>query len=181
MVAAVVNAMTKAEYARHRGCSREAVGRAIRDARITVLADGTIDANVADIQWARNSRVRAGAKASASQSAADVLGDGGDDQPGGDNYWTARSRREQAEAELAEIELAEKQGSVIQVKAVEAVWAQSLSSAREHLLQVRARLAPLLAVETDAFKIEQLLDAEHSRALEHLAHARVSAPERAST
>ena len=103
-----------------------------------------------------------------------VLADGdGSAAPGSDNYWNSRSRREAAEAELAEIALAEKNGQVIQVKAVQTVWSQALGSAREHLLQVRARLAPLLANESDPFKIEQMLDLEHSQALQHLARAQL--------
>jgi hypothetical protein len=169
--------MTQAEYARHRGVSEAAVSKALKAQRISLQADGKIDPVAADAQWARNSRVRAGSGKAAAPGVAGDDGAIGGEEPGSDNYWTARSRREQAEAELAEIELAEKQAQVIQVKAVEAVWAQALSSVREHLLQVRARLAPLLAVESDVFKIEQLLDAEHSQALQHLAGVQLRRPE----
>ncbi len=82
-----------------------------------------------------------------------------------ESHDQAKTRREIAEANMAEIELAQKRGEIIQVKAVEAVWSNALASAREHLLQVRARLAPLLAVETETFQIEQLLDLEHNKAL----------------
>jgi hypothetical protein len=171
-----VNLITQAAYAKHRGVSEAAVSKAIKAGRISLI-DGKIDPVAADAQWARNSRVRAGSgRPSPAGAAGGALpgplsgeGDDPDARPGGDDYWNSRSRREAAEAELAEIELAERNGQVILVKAVEAVWAQALGSAREHLLQVRARLAPLLAAEADAFKIEQLLDAEHSQALQHLA------------
>lgn len=172
-----VNLITQAEYARHRGVSEAAVSKALAAGRVT-LTDGKIDPVAADAQWARNSRVRANAKPPAAQVANSDVGD--PEAPGADNYWTARSRREQAEAELAEIDLAERTGQVIQVKAVEAVWAQALGATREHLLQVRARLAPLLAAESDVFKIEQLLDAEHAQALQHLAKATVAHQEMVS-
>jgi len=175
-----VNLISQAEYAKHRGCSEAAVSKAIKAGRISLI-DGKIDPVAADAQWARNSRVRAGSgrpPAGPGALPGPLAGDGEDPdtKPGGDDYWNSRSRREAAEAELAEIELAERNGQVILVKAVEAVWAQALGATREHLLQVRARLAPLLAAESDAFKIEQLLDAEHSQALQHLAGVQLQTP-----
>lgn len=41
-------------YARHRGVSHVAVKKAIDTGRITQLADGTIDPDTADAQWAQN-------------------------------------------------------------------------------------------------------------------------------
>ena len=41
-------------YARHRGVTDTAVHKAIRSGRVTPEADGTIDADRADAQWARN-------------------------------------------------------------------------------------------------------------------------------
>lgn len=40
------------EYATHRGVSKAAVSKAIKLGRITLLADGTIDPELADKQWA---------------------------------------------------------------------------------------------------------------------------------
>lgn len=58
-------AITQAEYARRRGCTEGAVRRAIRDGRITLLADGRIDPVAADAQWQRNTRVRMGSRSTA--------------------------------------------------------------------------------------------------------------------
>ena len=55
---AQVNLMTQAQYAEHRGCSRVAVHKAVKEKRISLI-DGKIDAAVADIQWAANTRARA--------------------------------------------------------------------------------------------------------------------------
>lgn len=87
----------------------------------------------------------------------------------------SRARREAAEAGLAELELAKARGDLIEVVAVERVWAQALSGAREHLLQVRSRLGPMLAAESDQFKVEQMLEAEINQALALLASAEMKA------
>ena len=180
---AQVNLMTQAQYAEHRGCSRVAVHKAVKENRISLI-DGKIDANVADIQWAANTRARApssppaaaapsgrpGGGSKPSSSAADP-GDPGQvdvlDTP--EDYWVSRGRREAAEAELAELKLAEQRGNLIQVKAVEVVLSNALAGMREHLLQVSSRLAPLLANESDNFKVQTLLDTEINQALQQLA------------
>ena len=53
-----VTLITKAAYARHRGCDEKAVRKAIAAGRISTI-NGLIDKDVADIQWARNTRARA--------------------------------------------------------------------------------------------------------------------------
>ena len=188
---AKVNLITQAEYAKLRGCSAVAVHKAVKANRITLI-DGKIDPEVADIQWERNSRARIGSKAASADAPVEQQStrlDGEDLTPlelaapvdtpapaasaAPDGYTMWRGRREAADAELAELRLAEQRGDLISVAAVEGVWSAMLASAREHLLQVRARLAPLLAAETDVFKIEQLLEAEHRKALEALASADV--------
>jgi hypothetical protein len=45
----------------------------------------------------------------------------------------------------------------------------ALAGMREHLLQVSSRLAPLLANESDNFKVQTLLDTEINQALQQLA------------
>lgn len=174
-----VNLITQAQYAKHRGVSEAAVSKAVKVGRISLI-DGKIDPVAADAQWARNSRVRAGAgKPVMEVPVVDPDDDGGDSRPGAEDYLVSRARREAAEADLAELDLAERNGQVIAVKAVEGAWAQALSAAREHLLQVRSRLAPLLAAESDPFKVDQMLDVEMSQALAHLAGVRLQRPEEA--
>ncbi len=170
---AEVKTLSQSEYAKHRGVSEAAVSKAIKARRITLTQDGRIDPVAADAQWAANSRVRAGAgrpPASGGLGSAAVE-DAQDSKPGNADYWDARSRREMAEAETAEMELAKLKGELIEVKAVESVWAKTCSAVREHLLQVRSRLAPQLAAESDPFKVDQMLEAEHNQALAELATA----------
>lgn len=176
---AKVNLISQAEYAKHRkikglpGATEASVSKAVKGERITLI-DGKIDPTIADAQWARNSRVRVGnsdAAVSPVVVSANVFPPLEDlpavpeKKPGNEGYLSARARREVADAEKAEIALAVDKNLLIQVRAVEAVWAQRLAGVREHLLQVRARLTPMLAAESDEFKIGQLLETEHRHAL----------------
>jgi phage terminase Nu1 subunit (DNA packaging protein) len=86
----------------------------------------------------------------------------------------ARTRREIAEANLAEMREAESKGDLIRVAVVKTTLATSYSTIRENLLQIPARLAPLLAAEGDAGLVQGMLHEEIHRALVELA----SAPER---
>lgn len=171
-----VNLITLADYAKHRGCSKAAVTKAAQAGRITLI-EGKIDPLIADAQWKANSRARMPARAGRDEEGLPAAPPPtGAAAPAVDDYWQSRGRREAAEAESAELKVAELRGELIRVSAVETVWSASLAATREHLLQVRARLAPLLAAESDVFKIEQLLDAEHNQALQLLSGAEVRKP-----
>ena len=162
--------MTQAEYARHRGCSKVAVGKAVKAHRIS-LVDGLIDKDVADIQWKANSRARVSALVPVDQPLllqTPALS-APDDQPSPDDYAVSRSRREAAEAGIAEIKLAEQQGVLIRVDAVKAALAAAFTSTRDNLLQIPARLSAVLAAETNAADVHELLQAELHRALEGMA------------
>lgn len=177
-----VELISKSAYARRRGCDEKAVRKAIAEGRISAI-DGKIDPAVADIQWERNTRARVKANAAPPQVQTSAQGElmGPDpvaepaptqvESPAVDTYSAWRGRREAAEAEMAELKVAEQRGELISVAAIEAVWSSALAATREHLLQVRARLAPLLAAEADVFKVEQMLEYEHRKALELLAAA----------
>ena len=163
-----VNLMTMAAYARHRGVSKVAVGKAVKAGRIS-LVNGLIDPVVADVQWKANSRARA------SQGGGDQLpleaGSTPDEPAKVDDYMFNRNRREAAEAERAELSLAEDKGQLIRVDAVKAAVASVFSAARDALLQIPARLGPQLAAESDASKAQTMLHSEIHQALQLLAGA----------
>ena len=166
---AKVTLMTQAAYADHRGVSRVAVHKAIKQNRISLI-DGKIDPAVADIQWASNTRARAPASSKAAQTRAV---DAATPPPAGgpvgeaeaEDYLRSRARREAAEADLAEIRLAETRGDLIRLDAVQSALGTALATAREALLQIPARMAPLLAAEADPATVQNLLHAEIHRAL----------------
>lgn len=94
-------------------------------------------------------------------------GDQGGDY-GDEDFQMARTRREIAEANLAEMREAELEGKLIRVDAVRAAWSRGMAATRNALLQVPPRLAPLLAAETDIDRIGQILDQELRQALTEL-------------
>jgi hypothetical protein len=149
--------ISKSEYARRRGCTEAAVRRAVKDGRISLI-DGKIDPVAADAQWASNSRVRAGSKPTIEARAADQ-----EDTEGG--YWQSRARREAAEAEMAELKLAEQRGSLVRAADVRAVFSQRLAGLRNSLLQIPARLSPVMAAESDQARCFEALQAELHAAL----------------
>jgi hypothetical protein len=168
---AKVNLMTKAAYARHRGVSKVAVGKAVEDQRISLI-NGLIDPVVADMQWKANSRARAGAHTSAQLPLdAPAPGSAPDEPSKVDDYMTNRNRREAAEAERAELSLAEDKGQLIRVDAVKAAVANVFSATRDALLQIPARLGPQLAAESDPAAAQTMLHAEIHQALQLLAGA----------
>ena len=72
---------------------------------------------------------------------------------------------------IAQMKLAELRGELIQVAAVKAVWAARLTSARDALLQIPPRLAPVLAAENNLTRVNQLLEDEIRQALAELSGA----------
>ena len=171
--------MTQAEYSRHRDCSREAVRKAVEAGRIKTFGpDKLIDAELADAQWARNTRARVrGSDAEATAPAAAPGRVGGDDfrdmiraheVGGATSYEEARRRRETAEANLAEMKQAEMQGTLIRADAVRAAWAAKITGARDALLQIPSRVAPVLTACTDLVEVTALLEAELRQALAEL-------------
>lgn len=182
-----VTLITPTAYARHRGCDEKAVRKAIAAARISTI-NGMVDPAVADIQWAQNTRARADSgpgrrvpaavaqpgpsqtpspAATSPAAAATSPGAAGatptvirEIPPDEGEYSLNRARRERYEADLAELKLREQQGDLVRVVEVRAEIAKRVGQVRVNLLQIPARLAPLLTTETDQAKVHALLDAE---------------------
>jgi phage terminase Nu1 subunit (DNA packaging protein) len=164
------NRVTKSEYAKLRGCAASAVTRAIKEGRITTIqVDGRelIEVAVADIQWQSNTRPRADSTSAAAVVAAPsviVAHEVGSTT----SYEEARRRRETAEANLAEMKQAEMQGTLIRADAVRSAWAAKITGARDALLQIPSRVAPVLAATSDLVEVTALLEAELRQALSEL-------------
>jgi anion-transporting ArsA/GET3 family ATPase len=93
------------------------------------------------------------------------------DFPLGEDRDEARTRREIAEANMAEMEEARHRRELIRVSAVQAQLATDYATTRDAMLQIPARMAPLLAAEEDPAAVQTLLHAEIHQALMTLAGA----------
>jgi phage terminase Nu1 subunit (DNA packaging protein) len=77
---------------------------------------------------------------------------------GARTYDQSRARREAAEAEMAEMKQAEMQGALIRTEAVRSAWAAKITVARDALLQIPARVGPLVAAEPDLVACTLILE-----------------------
>jgi phage terminase Nu1 subunit (DNA packaging protein) len=86
-----------------------------------------------------------------------------DDPP---DYRQARARREQAEAELAELKLAEQRGELARVSEMRSEYSRRIAAARQALLQMPSRVAPLIAADPSPLGIDNALRREIASILE---------------
>ena len=131
--------LTPAAYARHRGVSRPAVAKALRERRITATAEGLIDPVAADVQWQTNTRPRAGyERRTAPPAAAAAAGQDADFI----SYAEAKRRTAIADMLVAAREAARQARQLCRVEEVKTLWAESLTVCRSRLLNIASRVAP---------------------------------------
>ena len=100
------------------------------------------------------------------------LPDEDDDSFGfGENLDQARLRDKISEANMREMAEAEMRKELIRVDQVERMLAADFSTTRDALLQIPARLAPILAADSDPANVMNLLHLEIHQALDSLANA----------
>jgi hypothetical protein len=83
-------------------------------------------------------------------------------------YMQAKTAREVYEAKNAQLEYEERTGKLIKVDAVRSAWAAKITGARDALLQIPSRIAPVLAASSDLVEVTALLEAELRQALAEL-------------
>jgi hypothetical protein len=166
--------LSKAAYARHRGCDEKAVRKAIAEKRISTI-DGKIDPAVADIQWAQNTRARADSKRGAGSNVAgegqgSLAADAAADTPAKPSapvepgYSDIRTRREAVELERAERENAKEAGRLIDRDTTERAVFDAFRSLRDALMAAGQRAAPRLIGLSDARDIEMVITEEQRKA-----------------
>lgn len=138
---AAAGRMSGTEYAKHRGCSSQAVTQAVAAGRLTKsvkkLPSGrlSIDAKRADLEWAASTYSD---RAPLTGPTAPRRGAAGDDEPV--SLMDVRNRHELAKAQLAELDLAERRGEILEAREVEARLVGVFSSCKTKLLGVPSRV-----------------------------------------
>lgn len=198
---AKVNLLSQKEYAKHLGVSPAAVCKAVKEGRISlidgkidpVVADiqwkhntrARVQRAVAvapDHVAAPEVAVPAPAPtlAGAEPDLIDAAGAGGVNEPaaGGDaaagtdpQYQTSRASREEAVARREWLRLLEDEGQLVRIDQVRAELAAKLAPVREAFMQFAPRVAPILAAESDAGRIQTVLEAEIHQILAQLRDA----------
>lgn len=167
--------ISPAAYARQRGVSKEAVSKAIASGRITPIPKNgrnMIDAEVADIQWARNTNpdqqqrgapaqfetteARAKAAQRGNENAAEPPA-AGSIADGNPMLVEEKTASERLRRNLLEIEIAEKRGELVKRADVVKAHAQKLMSARDLLEGIADRVAAKFAAEVSAEVIHREL------------------------
>jgi hypothetical protein len=155
-------------YAKHRGCTQPAVLAAISSGRLhrSVKRHGNgyqIDVELADQEWSANTDSGSGTPGHTSSQAQPA--------PDGDmpiSYAEARAQHERFKARLAQLELEEREGKLVQADDVRRESYRAARLVRDALLNLPDRVAGELAAETNQFKVHQRLVLEIRRALEDL-------------
>lgn len=86
----------------------------------------------------------------------------------GETHDEARTRREIADADLAELKLRELRSELVRAADVRMTYAKRVAALREALLQIPARLATVLAAEPDQAKCHVALEHELHQVLSQL-------------
>ncbi len=164
-------------YARHRGVTDTAVHKAIRAGRITPEADGTIDADRADREWARNSEApKAGTRAKAPKVA---VPEGGGDGPaalpaGGTSLLQARTVNEVVKAQTNKVRLARLKGELVDRPQAIAHVFKLARSERDAWLNWPARISAQMAAKlgVDPHTMHVVLEAAVREHLQELGELR---------
>ena len=182
-------------YARHRGVTDTAVHKAIRSGRINALADGTIDPDQADAQWARNtSAPKTGTqRPTVKVKVPEVDGDGGGDRggagaatntgsgggaggAGGTSLLQARTVNEVVKAQTNKVRLARLKGELIDRPQAIAHVFKLARSERDAWLNWPARVSAQMAakLELDAHTMHVALENAVREHLQELGNLQAS-------
>jgi hypothetical protein len=154
-----------ADLARELGITRQAVSKAEKAGRISRAANGDFDLDAAKIQYRLHTdpeqQLRSLQQERSAPAGVAVL-----DRPPlefqGDaaRLVGAKARREAAEAQIAELELAEKRGEIILNADHKRVVFALCRSICDALMPLADRMAPLVAAESDPAKVHAIITGE---------------------
>ena len=165
--------VSKSEYARMRGISRQMVGKHGDQGRVVLSPDGKGDVDATDrlINASRDPARggdRTGKRSQREREAAEEAGIdlGGD---GRSELAQARIRELNARAMKAELEAAQLEAKVVEIREVERAAKTAAIQHRDQLMSLIDRMSHELAAESDPAVIHRRLSEEHNKALSDFA------------
>jgi hypothetical protein len=163
-------------YARHRGVTDTAVHKAIRAGRITPEADGSIDPDRADLEWARNTDTpRAGTRTQAVKVAVpEASADAPAPPAGGTSLLQARTVNEVVKAQTNKVRLARLKGELVDRPQAIAHVFKLARTERDAWLNWPARISAQMAaaLACDAHAMHVALEAAVREHLQELGELR---------
>lgn len=193
--------VSQREYARRRGVAHTTVQEHIRKGHLTTVGkDKRINPKVADRQWARNidrskprniitGRPKARRKKGEPPQPMDLDGaakrgrgkgkggGNGEDKSNGSaiaNYSNARAAREVYLAQIAELDLRERQGLLVDAAEVTVAAFNAGRKVRDQLAAIPERVSTVLASMDDPHEVQRLLEDEIDQVCEELSGAKRS-------
>ena len=160
-------------YARHRGVTDTAVHKAIRAGRVTPEADGTIDIDRADREWARNTDTPKNGTQQRAESVA-VRENAGEQTAalptGGTSLLQARTVNEVVKAQTNKVRLARLKGELVDRSQAVAHVFKLARAERDAWLNWPARVSAQLAagLNADPHAVHVALDAAVRQQLQDL-------------
>jgi hypothetical protein len=167
------NLTTIAAWAKTIGISRQSGYDAVNRCQIPVT-DGKLDPDVANFLYAERTRGRANGKKAASPAGAGAKIDAKTPAGApatGTGYDVSRAAREAAEAEMAQMKLAEMQGKYLLKTEVADVIFEIARALRDGLTNSARRIAAEVASVTSAEECEEVIDRENRALLETMTHS----------
>jgi hypothetical protein len=169
-------------YARQRGVSHVAVLRAVKQGRVVLEPDGTVDLAKADASWERSSdparrkpgdKLRPVAEAAVG-SVRETLKEQGLPFSGSLTFVQARTAHEIAKAHLARLRLQERKGELVDRASAAALVFRLAREERDAWINWPARIAALMAAElgVEAHPMQKVLEAHVRAQLNELAEVR---------
>lgn len=155
-----IGVVSSKDYAAHRGVSPAYISKLKKLGKLAepaVLADGRINVTLADQMLGTSTLFEPPAAAEPSPSAP--------------NYAVERARREAAQRERQEIELAEKKKLIRSARDVDRTTFDAFRQARDNLLAIAPRVAEDLAAETSPRVVAHVLTQAITRVLSDLSNS----------
>lgn len=153
--------MSKSEYATHRGISRAAISKHLRNGTIVADDNNKIDSEIAD--WlldqysTRCTQVEANPTLGETERSLDD-----------DSYLAQRALLTKYKAQLTKIELDQKEGRLVESSTLHDDSFAAYRKLRDALYSMSDRLSGAFAAESDPHKIHRLLTKEHTDLLSTL-------------